>query len=142
MVENDEKIRNKEYTASIESGPFADAFNRVNKLASLLDTRYIIPGTDYRCGLDAILGLIPGVGDAASSILSLYIVYEAYRVGVRKRVILQMAWNVLLDFLIGLIPIIGDYFDMTYKANIRNVLLLKTELERIISAGVQRKSEK
>lgn len=98
------------------------------RLATLLDSQFSIPGTNFRFGLDGLLGLIPGIGDTIAMALSLIIVAEAVSRRVRKRVVALMLGNILLDWLIGLIPIVGDIFDVVYKANLRNLRLLEGEL--------------
>ena len=102
----------------------------LDRLAHWLDDRFSFPGTNIRFGLDGLLGLVPGVGDTASSLVSLYLVIEARRIGVSRLTITRMLFNVLLDWAIGLIPLLGDIFDIAYKANRRNIRLLKKHLAR------------
>ena len=83
---------------------------------------------DVRVGLDSIIGLIPGIGDAAAAALSLYIVAEAGRCGAPRGRILRMLANVAVDTVLGTIPIAGDLFDFGFKANRRNVDLLRAWL--------------
>ncbi len=94
---------------------------RLERLAGLLDDRFRIPGTRWRFGLDSLIGLAPGIGDAAGAIMSIYIIAEAARLGVPKRVILRMLANMGIDTAIGAIPLAGDLFDAAYKSNRRNV---------------------
>ncbi len=94
-------------------------------LAKLMDSVFEIPGTKLKFGLDSLLGLIPGVGDTATSIVSLYILQAASRQGVSRLTMTRMAANVALDYVIGSIPILGDVFDFYWKANQKNVELLK-----------------
>jgi hypothetical protein len=94
-------------------------------LARILDTAVGVPGTKIRVGLDAILGLIPGAGDAVSAALSGYIILAAARAGASKPVLLRMVGNVVLDTLIGSVPVVGDLFDVAFRANARNVALLE-----------------
>jgi len=103
---------------------------RVKALAHWLDERFRIPGTNIRIGIDGLAGLVPGLGDAATTVIALYIVAEAYRLGVPRRVIARMLTNVGLDFALGSIPLLGDVFDVAFKANRRNVRLLLDQLER------------
>ena len=98
---------------------------RLNRLAWFLDNSIPLPGTKYKIGVDAIIGLIPGIGDAIGTVLSSYILGEAARLGVPKKVLLQMAFNVAIESIIGLVPFVGDVFDMAWKANLRNVQLLE-----------------
>lgn len=103
---------------------------RLERLANLLDSRYRIPLTKIQVGWDSILGLIPGIGDVLPVVFSLYIVIEAIRMRMPWNMILKMLGNVLFDFIIGLIPVFGDYFDIYWKANQRNVRLLRKHFER------------
>lgn len=98
---------------------------RLDRVAWLLDNSIKIPGVNYRIGLDGLIGLIPGIGDATGTLLSMYILAEGARAGIPKPILLRMAWNIGVDSLIGAIPLVGDLFDMTWKANARNVRLLK-----------------
>jgi hypothetical protein len=98
---------------------------RVRALSRALDSAFQVPGTRFRIGLDPLLGLIPGVGDLAGGALSAYIVLEAARLGAPRPVVLRMLGNVLLDSLFGSVPVLGDLFDATWKANARNVVLLE-----------------
>ena len=96
----------------------------MNKLAWLLDNSIRIPIINYRIGLDAIIGLIPGVGDAAGLLVSSIIVIQAIRLGAPRSIIMRMLFNVAIEATIGMIPVIGDLFDATFKANARNVAML------------------
>ena len=104
------------------------ALRRVRRLADLLDTRFRIPGLPSRFGLDGLMGLLPFAGDSASLLLSLYIFVEARRAGVRKRALLRMAANIAIDFLVGLVPLVGDIFDIAWKANRRNADIMQVDL--------------
>jgi hypothetical protein len=103
---------------------------RLERLAHWLDDRYRLPGTGIRVGLDGIIGLIPGIGDAASGVLSAYIIYEARRLGVPNSVLAGMLGNFAVDFVVGAVPVFGDIFDIGWKANRRNVRMLLRHLER------------
>jgi len=94
-------------------------------LAHALDGLFRIPGTNWRFGLDALVGLIPGVGDAATSLASYSILFAAVRYRVPKIVILRMAVNLAIDYAVGAIPVVGDAFDFVWKANRKNLELLK-----------------
>lgn len=100
----------------------------LDRLAHWLDDRFALPGTNIRFGIEGLFGLIPGIGDTATSLISLYLVAEARRLGAPKRMIARMLFNVFVDWLIGLIPLVGDIFDIAYKANRRNINLLKSHL--------------
>jgi hypothetical protein len=106
------------------------ALGRLARLANLLDARWGIPGTRFRIGLDGLIGLVPGVGDAAGLILSLYLVGEAWRLGVPASLLARMLVNVGLDSAVGAVPLVGDIFDIAFKANRRNVGLLRRHMER------------
>ena len=101
---------------------------RVRLLSRLLDEQFRIPGTTQRVGLDGLLGLIPGVGDAVGALLSTYILYEAIRLGVPKTVLLRMVANIGIDTVGGAIPVVGDIFDIAWKANKKNAALLHAYL--------------
>ena len=97
---------------------------RIARLAWLLDNSIPVPGTRFRIGLDAIVGLIPGLGDLLGVLLSSYIVREAARIGTPPSVLIRMALNVAVEGVVGLIPFLGDIFDAAWKANQRNLALL------------------
>jgi hypothetical protein len=99
--------------------------DRLDKLTRLLDTAFPIPGTRYRIGLDGLLGLIPGVGDTIGAAFSAYIVLEAARLGVPKGILLRMIGNLAVETVVGIVPILGDIFDIAWKANVRNLALLR-----------------
>jgi hypothetical protein len=101
---------------------------RVRLLSRLLDEQFRIPGTTRRVGLDGLLGLIPGGGDAAGALLSAYILYEAIRLGAPKTVLLRMVANIGIDTVGGAIPVVGDIFDVAWKANKKNAALLHAYL--------------
>jgi len=98
---------------------------RIDALARLFDTAFIIPGTNVRFGIEALLRLIPGIGDAAASGLSCYLLYEAHRLGVPSRIFLRMLLNVAVEGVVGVVPVAGDAFDVAFRANRRNVRLLR-----------------
>ncbi|HYJ78007.1 MAG TPA: DUF4112 domain-containing protein [Longimicrobiaceae bacterium] len=98
---------------------------RLDALAYLLDNSIPIPGTGRRVGLDALIGLVPGVGDAAGALLSSYIVVEGARLGAPPAVLLRMVLNVGVEAVAGALPFAGDLFDAWWKANDRNVRLLR-----------------
>ncbi len=101
---------------------------RVRNLARLLDSAIKIPGTGKSIGLDAVVGLVPGVGDLAGAALSGYIVLVAARSGVSKAVVTKMILNLGVDTLVGTVPLLGDLFDVGFKANMRNAALLDEHL--------------
>ena len=103
---------------------------RLRTLARLLDSALRVPGTQYRFGLDAIVGLVPGIGDAIGAIFSMFIVFQAARMGVSRATIVRMLGNVALDTIVGEVPLLGDLFDAGWKSNTRNIVLLESHLER------------
>lgn len=107
-------------------------------LARLLDEAIRIPGTNIRIGLDAIVGLIPGGGDVAGGLFSAVIMLQAARIGAPTAVLARMLGNVVIDTVIGSIPLIGDLFDFAWRANSRNVRLLEAWREH--PAGTRRAS--
>jgi hypothetical protein len=115
-------------TASSPHPDHAQTIRRIRRLCYLLDSAFAIPGTNIRVGLDPIIGLIPGAGDVITAILALYIVVLAGRIGVRSSTMARMLANVAIDFLGGSIPIVGDIFDVAWKCNLRNLVLLEREL--------------
>lgn len=106
------------------------SYERLNRLAYWMDERIAIPGTKWRIGLDALIGLVPGVGDVITSALSAYVISEARRLGAPRHLMWRMAWNIGLDTLLGSVPLVGDIFDVAWKANRKNVTLLMRHLER------------
>jgi hypothetical protein len=94
---------------------------RLSSIARLMDTAVAIPFTRVRIGADSVLGLLPGLGDAAGTLVSLYLVNEARRLGVPKAKLGQMLANVGVDFVGGAVPLLGDIFDVYFKCNKRNV---------------------
>ena len=103
---------------------------RLDALATLLDTAFILPGTNVRFGFDALIGLVPGIGDAITTAISLYIVHEARQLGAPAHLILRMLANVVVDGFVGAVPLVGDAFDVLWRANRRNVRLLREWLVR------------
>ena len=106
-----------------------EEFPELADLALLLDSRWRIPGTGIRFGMDAVAGLLPGVGDAASGLVSAYVLYKAQRLGAPGLLLARMFGNVVLDTVFGSVPILGTIFDVVYKANNRNVRLLRRHLQ-------------
>ena len=99
--------------------------SNLDSLAKLMDSRFTIPGTNIRFGLDSIIGLVPGVGDFATFMVSGYMVSILAKNGASGFVLARMTLNILIDALIGSIPILGDIFDVAFKANQRNIKLLR-----------------
>jgi len=101
----------------------------LDELAHLLDSRWRIPGLGIRFGVDAVAGLVPGAGDLAAGAVSAYVIYKAAKLGAPGHVVARMAGNVALDTLVGSVPVLGSVFDLFFKANNRNVALLRRHLE-------------
>jgi hypothetical protein len=97
----------------------------LRKVAHLLDSAFVIPGTSYRIGLDPVLGFIPGIGDLVSPLFAIGILLQARDLRMPKVVQLRMIFNVAIDALFGSIPLVGDLFDFAWKANDRNLALLE-----------------
>jgi hypothetical protein len=110
---------------------------RLRLLSRLLDSAVAIPGTRYRFGLDAVVGLMPGIGDAVSAIFSSYIIFQAARLGVPKSTLARMIGNVGLDTIVGVIPLLGDLFDAGFKSNMRNMSLIEQHVQRPAAARAQ-----
>lgn len=115
---------------SATSGREAATLRRVSRYAQLMDSAVRIPFTRITFGLDGMLGLIPVVGDLTGLVLSGYLLVEAQQVGASRRVKVHMVKNMLIDATVGSIPLLGDAFDVMYKANLRNAALLRKELEQ------------
>lgn len=103
---------------------------KLNRLAWLMDNSFRIPGTQIHFGLDGLIGLIPGVGDALGAIISSHILTQAAHMGAPKSLLLKMAFNIGLDAILGVIPVLGDVSDFIWKANQRNVELLSDYIEQ------------
>ena len=101
---------------------------RLQRLAQLWDSAIRIPGTQVRVGLDPLVGLVPGLGDAAGALVAAYIVLEAARFDVPGATLLRMLANVAIDALVGTVPVLGDIFDVAWRANLKNVALIEHHL--------------
>lgn len=119
------------FEALKESGPNAsDSVARISTLAHLLDSAIPIPGTNRTIGLDALLGLIPALGDAISAALSSYIIWEAKQLGIPRWKLARMVGNVAVDTAVGAVPLVGDLFDLAFKSNKRNLRIVLDHLEQ------------
>lgn len=105
-----------------------ERLHQVQFLARIMDDQFIIPGTNIRFGLDSILGLLPGMGDAITSAISLLIVHHAWQTGASPILLGRMLANIGVDFLLGAVPLVGDAFDLAWKANRKNARLLEQHL--------------
>ena len=103
----------------------ADVERGLEQLSRMMDGLFRIPGTGWRVGLDALVGLVPGVGDFATTAVSFYILAAGVRYRVPKVTLLRMASNVAVDYLLGAVPLVGDIFDVAWKSNQMNVELLR-----------------
>ena len=110
---------------------------RLRTVSHYLDNAIEIPGTNYRIGLDPILGLVPGVGDTTAAAMSAYILVEAAMLGVPRATLARMFGNVLLDTVFGSLPVVGDIFDAVWKANARNVRLLEERYDDLSGEGAE-----
>jgi len=108
----------------------AAVMRRLAALSRVMDHALRIPGTDIRFGLDAVLGLIPGVGDVATNLVSAYLVMEARRLGLPRWDMTRMIGNILVDVGVSAVPLAGDVFDLFWRANDRNMTILRDHLAR------------
>ena len=108
----------------------AAALAEIEHLAYWLDARWRIPGTAWRFGLDGLIGLLPVIGDTVTLLLSLYVVSVGVRLGATPATVLRMLINVAVDAVVGGIPLLGDLADIAFKANRRNLALLRRDLAR------------
>jgi hypothetical protein len=114
-------------------GGFTDAeaasrLKRIKRLAWLVDAAFVIPGTKFRFGLNALIGLAPGAGDAVLGVVSLYIIHQAAQLGVPRHLLMRMIGNVVVEVVGGSVPVLGDLFDVALKANVRNIRILEDHL--------------
>ena len=103
---------------------------RLDALARLLDVAFIVPGTNIRYGIDGLIGLIPVIGDLITTAISLWLVREARALGAPWHVTARMLGNVALDGAVGMVPLAGDAFDVMFRANIRNMRLLRRWMDK------------
>lgn len=90
-----------------------------------MDSAFRIPGTRFRFGLDSLVGIIPGLGDLATSVPAGYIIFESYRMGLPTHKLMRQGANVAIDTVVGSVPLVGDLFDTGFKANLRNIAILR-----------------
>lgn len=112
-----------------EGAPSRQLPRDVQRVAGWMDQAFTVPGTRFRVGWDGILGLVPGAGDLLTTLPAVWIVMRAVNLGVPKVVAARMVLNILIDNLIGAVPLVGDLFDFAWKANRRNVDLLDRYLQ-------------
>lgn len=106
----------------------ASTVQHLRQFSNLLDNAIRVPGTTYGIGLDPIIGLIPGGGDILGGLFSAYIMLRAFKLGVPKETLLRMASNIATETLVGTVPVLGDVFDVAWKANVKNVDLLEAHV--------------
>jgi len=106
------------------------AMRRMQTVANVLDTAFAVPGTKQRFGIDAIIGLIPGLGDLVTTILSTYIIWEARNLGVSRVALARMMANLGVHAAFGSLPIAGDLFDAWFRVNQRNLRIVRSQLEK------------
>ncbi|MDF1793098.1 MAG: DUF4112 domain-containing protein [Thalassobaculaceae bacterium] len=104
-------------------------------LADWMDSRFRIPGTGIRFGLDALFGIVPGVGDGLLTLPGVYILVRAHRLGAPFLLLARMAGNLAIDLVVGVIPLVGDIFDIGFRANRRNVALLRAHFDKTARAS-------
>ncbi len=108
----------------------ASVRRRIEAMEQLLEKIFVVPGINRPVGLDAILGLLPIVGDIAMTALGAWIVWEARNLGMSKLQIARMAGNVAVDALLGAVPLVGDLFDFAFRSNSRNLKIVRRHLDR------------
>jgi hypothetical protein len=101
-----------------------EAQRRLRRIARLMDSQIRVPGIGLRIGADAVLGLVPGVGDVITGAIGAYLIYEAQRLGIPRSAMLRMVANIAVDTAIGAIPVAGDIWDFFFRANDRNMQIL------------------
>lgn len=117
-------------TTSSHTRSRGERVRRLESIATMMDTAFVVPGTGIRFGFDGLIGLVPGIGDAVTTALSLYLVHEAWQLGAPKHLIGRMLANVALDGVIGAVPVAGDVFDVMWRANKRNMRMLREWIDR------------
>lgn len=105
-------------------------FARLEAIGNLLDMAFIVPGTNVRYGLDGLIGLVPVVGDIITTAIALWVVREARALGAPRYLVARMLANVAVDGAVGAVPLVGDVFDVAFKANVRNIRLLRRWMDK------------
>lgn len=114
-----------------------NAVERARRVGNLMDDAIRVPGTGYRIGLDPLLGIVPVSGDAVAAVASMYILFEAFRVGVPYRTLATMLLFVGVDFLFGSVPVLGPFVDAALKVNRRNAETLESYVQSGIEPSIQ-----
>lgn len=123
------QMNGKEISWTLGNDP-ASIRQRVEALERLLERSFVIPGTNRRVGLDAVLGVVPVAGDTISAIVGLYLVWEARNLGMNRFQLAGMFGRVGVDWLVGLVPVAGDVFDFIYRSNTKNLKAILRHLDR------------
>jgi Domain of unknown function (DUF4112) len=119
------------YASRVEVAPdVQQSLARLEALARLMDGAFVLPGTNLRFGLEAIVGLLPVAGDMIAGLVSTYLIWEARQLGAPRWLVARMLANTLLDTTIGAIPVLGDAFDVVFRANLKNMTLLRRHLDK------------
>jgi hypothetical protein len=108
----------------------SDALRRMELVAKVLDGAFVLPGTGRRFGIDAIIGLVPGIGDVITTVLSTYIIWEARNLGVSRLALGRMLTNLAIHASVGAIPVVGDIFDAFFRVNQRNMRIVNAHMAR------------
>ena len=117
---------------SLPSADTGDRLARIARVAALLDSRFLVPVIGVRVGWDSILGVIPGIGDAVTTVPAGWMIWQGYQMGARKRTLARMGLNAGIDLIVGGVPIIGDLFDVAFKSHKKNLALLQSDMQRRI----------
>ena len=119
-----------EFTAAFQPLTREQRLARLDAIAKLLDVAFVVPGTNIRYGIDGLIGLVPVIGDIITTAFSLWLVREARALGAPWHITARMLSNVAVDGVVGLVPVAGDAFDVMFRANVRNVRMLRRWLDR------------
>ena len=114
----------------LDHGRAEQSVARLEALARLMDSAFTIPGTNIRMGVDGFIGLVPVAGDLISALMSSYLIWEARQLGASRWVIGRMMANTALDTLVGAVPLVGDAFDVVFRANMKNMALLRKHIAK------------
>jgi hypothetical protein len=108
----------------------ASVRRRIEAMEGLLERAFAVPGTNYRFGMDSVVGLVPVVGDVVTAAMGAWLVWEARNLGMSKYQIARMTGNVAFDTAVGFVPLLGDAFDFLFKSNTRNLRIVKRWLDK------------
>ena len=126
----DKAVFSRTMFEQLQAGAAGDdnAVRRMEFVAQLLDSAFVLPGTNKRVGIDAIIGLVPGIGDVVTTVLSSYVIWEARNLGVSRLALGRMLANLAIHASVGSIPVIGDVFDAFFRVNQRNMRIVRAQL--------------